>query len=69
VHEHLGRLDAVDLLGAEAGEGLLGGVEAVADEDGRRLADAAGDRQQLGRRLADLAVDVVDEDEYFSHGV
>ena len=43
------------------------GAEAGADEDGGRLTDAARDRQQLGRRLADLAVDVVDEDEYFSH--
>ena len=67
VLEHLRGLDAVDLGGAELRERLLGGVEAGADEDGRRLAQTAGDRQQLGRGLADLAVDMVDEHENFRH--
>lgn len=46
---------------------LLGGIEAGSDEDGRRLAEPPGDGEQFGGRLAQRVVDVVDEDENFSH--
>ena len=48
VTEHVVTLDAVDLLRAVLRERLLGGVEPAADEHRRRLAEAAGDRQQPG---------------------
>ena len=68
VLEGVGRVVDVDLGGAVLGEGDLRGLGAGADVDGGRLAEAAGDGQQLGGRLADLAAGVVDEDENFSHG-
>ncbi|CAM5243587.1 hypothetical protein SGLAM104S_03236 [Streptomyces glaucescens] len=57
-----------DLHRAVLGErgGGVGG--AVAEGDGDRLADAAGQGQQLQGRLADGTVHVVDVDEDFSHG-
>ncbi|MGJ3558728.1 hypothetical protein ACR6C2_06425 [Streptomyces sp. INA 01156] len=52
------------MLGQHAGG--VGG--AVAQRDGDRLADPAGQRQKLQGRLADRAAGVVDVDENFSHG-
>jgi hypothetical protein len=65
--DEVGRLRAVDLLGAVCAECRLGLLVAVADEHSRGLAEAAGDGQQLGRGLADVTARVVDEDENFSH--
>jgi len=61
------RLHPVDLLGAILRQGLLGGVRTGTDEDRGRLTEAASDRQQLEGGLADQTLDVVDQDEYFSH--
>jgi hypothetical protein len=60
-------LDDVHLVRAVLGEGDLGGLGAGADVDGGGLAEAARQGEQLGGRLAELAADVVDEDENFSH--
>ena len=66
----LGVVDDVDLLGAVLLDllGDLGGLVAAADEHGGRLAEPLGDGQQLVGRLADRAVDVVDENQNFRHG-
>ena len=61
-------VDDVDLVRAVLGQGHLGLLGAGADVHGGGLAEAAGDRQQLGGRLAQAPVGVVDENEYFSHG-
>ena len=58
----------VHLRGAVPGKALLGGLEPVTDEHRGRFAQASGDGQQLAGCLAQLAVEVVDENEYFSHG-
>ena len=50
----------------ERGGGVGG---AGAEGDGDRLADAAGQGQQLKGGLADGTVHVVDVDENFSHGI
>jgi hypothetical protein len=47
--------------------GQLRGDTGRPDHDRRRLAQLARDRQQLEARLADLAVQVVDEDQDLSH--
>src|SRR5690606_10729606 len=62
----LGVVDHVDLLGAVLLEGVGRGV-AGADEDGRRLTQAASDGEELEGRLLDRAVDVVDENQDFRH--
>ena len=61
-------VDDVDLVRAVLGQRHLGLLGAGADVHGGGLAEAAGDRQQLGGRLAQAPVGVVDENEYFSHG-
>ena len=61
-------VDDVDLVCAVLGQRHLGAVGAGADVHGGGLAEAAGDRQQIGGRLAQAPVGVVDENEYFSHG-
>ncbi|CAM5595626.1 hypothetical protein SFUMM280S_04274 [Streptomyces fumanus] len=57
-----------DLHRAVLGERGGGVAGAVAQRDGDRLADAAGQGQQLQGRLADGTVHVVDVDEDFGHG-
>ena len=68
VVERVGAVVDVDLLGAVLGQGDGGDVGTGPDVDRRRLTEPAGDRQQLGRGLADLAVGVVDQNENFGHG-
>ena len=67
----LGVVDDVDLLGAVLLDGLGHGVGLVgaADEDRGRLAEPLGDGQQLVGRLADRAVDVVDENQNSQHHI
>ena len=64
----IGVVDDVDLVRAVLGQRHLGLLGTDADVHGGGLAEAAGDRQQLGGRLAQPPVGVVDENEYFSHG-
>ncbi|MGX1158426.1 hypothetical protein RKD39_006004 [Streptomyces albogriseolus] len=64
----LGGLVGEDLDRAVLGERGGGVAGAAAQRHGDRLADAAGEGQQLQGRLADGAVHVVDVDENFSHG-
>src|SRR5699024_5133959 len=59
--------EGVDLLRAVLGQGLLGRLQTLADEDGGGLAEAAGDGEELSGGLADLAVRVVDENENCCH--
>src|SRR5690606_5425369 len=64
----LGGLVGEDLDRAVLGQRGGGGGGAAAEGHRDRLADTAGQRQQLQGRLADGTVHVVDVDENFSHG-
>ena len=65
----LGVVDDVDLLGAVLLHllGRVGGLVGRADEDRGGLAETLGDGEELVRRLADRAVDVVDQNQNFRH--
>ena len=62
------RFSSRDQLTVRVHERLRGVLDSGTEEHSRGLAEAARDGEQLGGRLADRAVDVVDEDEEVSRG-